>query len=307
MTIVQLEYFLAIATHGSFVTAAENCFVSPSALSMQISALENELGVTLLDRNKKPIVPTEAGEAFGEQARKAVVQFHKTKEVVNDIKGDMSGTLRIGVIPTINPYLIPLFIPPFTLKCPNIRVRIYDMYTTDLVEALAMDNIDIGILSGGQSAVKIKETELFDDKLYMYVSPENELFGRPRIEIRDIDVRKLLILSDGNCLRNQTLELCEARRAADPPFDFVRSSLENLMLTVDNTSGTTVIPSMAIHTIPEDRRRQIIPFATDRARRKITMAISHTFVRESLIDLVRETILEVAAGKFALSDFLVGR
>lgn len=306
MTIVQLEYFLAVAAHGSFATAAEHCFVTAPALSMQIGALEAELGATLLDRNKKPIAPTEAGAIFIEQARLAVNQFHKAREAVSELRGELSGVLRIGVIPTINPYLMPLFIPRFTRKCPDIRLRIYDMYTADMVDALATDGIDIGVLSGGRSEVKINERDLFDDRLYMYVSSDNKLYGRAKIEIRDIDVRELLILSEGNCLRNQTLELCEARAASDPPFDFVRSSLENLMLTVDRTGGTTVIPAMAVHTIPKERRSQIIPFSTERALRKITMAVSPNFVREALVDIVRRTILEVASEEFAMAEFLVG-
>lgn len=305
MTLIQLEYFLAVANHGSLTTAAEHCFVTSSALSLQITGLEQELGVSLLDRSKKPIVPTKTGEAFLKQTKEAIAAFYKTKEMVENIKGELSGNLRIGLIPTINPYLIPLFIPRFTKKCPDIRIKIYDMYTPELVDALACDKIDIGILSGGQSDVKIRETELFDDKLFMYVSPKNELYGRKEIEIKDIDVKKLLILSEGNCLRNQTLELCKARKAADPPFDFVRSSLENLMFTVDQISGTTVIPEMAIHTISEGRRNQIIPFASVNAKRKITMAIAPTFIKESLVDIVKETIMEVFNEEFTLSKFLI--
>ncbi|MDR2911215.1 MAG: hydrogen peroxide-inducible genes activator [Bacteroidales bacterium] len=305
MTIVQLEYFLAAAAYGSLTTAAEHCFVTSSALSMQITGLENDLGVILLDRSKKPIVLTEVGEEFIGQAKEAIAAFYKTKEQVNNIKGKLSGRLRIGVIPTISPYLMPGFITRFIKKCPDIKVRIYDMYTADLVEAIALDKIDIAILSGGQSEVKIKETDLFDDKLYVYVSPKNKLYGRKEVLIEDIEVEKLLILSEGNCLRNQTLELCMARKDIDPQFDFVRSSLESLMLTVDQISGTTVIPGMAIKSIPENKRDRIIPFGRVNAKRKITVAIAPTFVKEAMIKIVKETIIEVAKEDFVLSEFLI--
>lgn len=307
MTIVQLEYFLAVAAHGSFATAAENCFVTAPALSMQISALEAEMGVPLLDRTKKPIVATEAGEAFLEQARKTIVQFSKTREAIGSVKGRLSGNLRIGVVPTITPYLIPHFVPLFSRRCPDVRLRVSDMYTADMVDALARDRIDIGVMLGGRSEVKIRETELFDDRLYMYVAPKNRLFGKEKISIRDVDIDKLLILSEGVCLRNQTLELCQARRAANPPFDFVRCSLETLMQTAENTAGTTIVPSMAIQSIPEERRDRIIPFDVPNARRRITMAVSPTFAREKLVEVVRRTILDVAEERLALSDFLLRR
>ncbi len=305
MTIVQLEYLLAVANHGSFATAAEHCFVTPSALSMQITNLENDLGVTLLDRSQKPIVPTEAGEIFLEQAKKALAEFYKSREKINDIKGTLSGDLRIGVITTVSPYLMPAFVPLFTQKCPDIKLRIYDLHIADIVEALSRDRIDIAIVAGGESEVKILETELFDDRLYMYVSPENKLYGRKEVLVEDIDVEKLLILSEGNCLRNHALRLCKARKAVDPQFDFVNGSLENLMYTVDRTSFTTVIPGMAIRSIPEEKRDRIIPFGGVDAKRRITMAIAPTYVRESLANIMKETVMEVAKEEFALSEFMI--
>lgn len=305
MTIVQLEYFVSVATHGSLVTAAEYCFVTPAALSMQITSLENDLGVILFDRSRKPLVPTKVGEVFLEHAKETIMKFYKAREKVNDIKGKMSGNLRVGVIPTISPYLMPVFIPRFIKKCPEIKVRIYDMYTFDLVEALSREQIDIAILVGGQSDIKIHETDLFDEKLYMYVSPKNELYGRKEILIEDIDVAKLLLLSEGHCLRNQTIKLCGARKKIDPQFDFVSGSLENLMWTAERMSGTTVIPGMAIPSIPENKRNHIIPFGKVTAKRTITMALAPTFVRESLAKIVKETIIEVAKESFALSEFLI--
>ncbi len=305
MTIVQLEYFLAVTNHGSLATAAEYCFVTPGALSMQITSLENDLGVILLDRSKKPVALTEAGEVFLEQAKKALAEFYRSREIINDIKGCLSGNLRIGVVTTISPYLMPAFIPRFIKKCPDIKLRIYDLHIADIVEALANDKIDIAIIAGGESEVKILETELFDDKLYMYVSPESELYGRKEVFVKDIDVEKLLLLSEGNCLRNHALRLCEARKAVDTHFDFVNGSLENLMYTVDRTSFTTIIPGMAIRSIPEWKRDRIIPFGGVDAKRRITMAVAPTYVRESLASHVQETVIEVARDEFSLSEFLI--
>jgi len=304
MTIIHLEYFLAVVNHGSFGVAAEYCFVTQAALSIQIGNLENELEAILLDRSRKPIVPTDVGKIVLEQARKAVAAFYGIRERLNEIRGQLSGKLRLGVIPTVSPYLMPEFILEFTKRYPDVELKIRDMYTPDLIDALARETIDIAILSGGQSQIKIREEDLFDDKLYMYVSPRNGLFGRKSIVVEDIDPKQLLILSEGNCLRNQTLRLCKARRAIKTPYDFANSSLETLMHTVDSTGNMTIVPGMAIGHMNEHQRRQIISFGKAGAHRRITMAVAHTYIKKALVDAVRESAL-AAAKKFALTEFLI--
>jgi LysR family hydrogen peroxide-inducible transcriptional activator len=294
MTIIQLEYFLAVVNHGSFSAAAEYCFVTQPSLSMQIGNLEDELGVILLDRSKKPIVPTEAGRVVLEQARQAITAFYATKQKVNDLKGEVVGKLRLGVIPTVSPYLMPWFIAEFIKRYPDVELDIRDMFTADLIDALNRDTIDIAILSGGID-MKIREMPLFNDKLYVYVSPKNKLYNQDSVLIREIDVRQLLILSEGNCLRNQILTLCKARKKIKLAYNFANSSLETLMHTVDCGSGDlTIIPGMAIEYIPEEKRKQIKPFGEVDAHRKITMAAGRTYAKASLVEAVRETVLVVA-------------
>lgn len=294
MTIIQLEYFMAVVNHGSFSTAASYCFVTQPSLSMQIGNLEEELGVILLDRSRKPIVPTEAGKVVLEQARNAVAAFHATKEKVNDLRGDISGTLHLGVAPTITPYMMPLFVSEFTDMFPDVVLDIEDMYTADLIEALNRDTVDIAIMSGG-SDMNLRETELFDDKLYVYASTRNELFGRDKVQVSDIDIKKVLLLSEGNCLRNQVLTLCKARKKIKMPYNFMNCSLETLMHTVDNTSMLTIIPGMAIEHIPENRHKQIIPFVPElNAHRKITMAVGRTYIKDALVRGVEQVVRSVA-------------
>jgi LysR family hydrogen peroxide-inducible transcriptional activator len=295
MTIVQLEYFLSVVNHGSFSTAAEHSFVTQPSLSMQISNLEDELGAILLDRSKKPIVPTETGRLVVEQARRAVAEFYATREKVNDLKGEVAGRLRLGVIPTVTPYMMPHFIPEFLKRHPGVEIDIRDLYTPDMLEALNHDTIDVAILSGGID-VKIRETPLFNDKLFVYVSPRNKLYKQESVLIREIDVRELLILSEGNCLRNQILTLCEARRNIKLAYNFANCSLETLMHTVDCSSGVTIIPGMAIEYIPEEKRGQIKPFGGGvDAHRKITMAVGRTYAKNSMVQAVRESVMAVAA------------
>lgn len=134
MTIIQLEYLLAVANCGSFSLAAEHCFVTQPSLSMQVKALEEELGVVLLDRSKKPVIPTEAGDVVLERARETLRAYNNIRESVAELKGETSGKLRLGVIPTIAPYLLHKFIPAFVRDYPKVELEISEMITSDIVE-----------------------------------------------------------------------------------------------------------------------------------------------------------------------------
>ena len=144
MTIIQLEYLLAVANCGSFSLAAEHCFVTQPSLSMQIKSLEEELGVVLLDRSKKPVIPTEAGEVVLAEIRETLRAYDHIREAVAELKGETSGRLRLGVIPTIAPYLLHKFIPDFVRDYPKVELEIAEMVTADIVDALRRDRIDAG-------------------------------------------------------------------------------------------------------------------------------------------------------------------
>ena len=291
MTIIQLEYLLAVANHGSFSQAAEKCFVTQPSLSMQVKNLEEELGVILLDRSKKPVIPTEAGTLVLNQAREAVMAFRRVTEAVNDLKGEVSGLLRLGVIPTIAPYLLHRFVPEFTRKYPKVELQIKEMVTSDIVAALNRDMLDAAILAGGTSPGEIIEEELFDDRFYAYVSPMHPLYERSNIRIEDIDVKHLLLLSEGNCLRDQVLELCQARRRVPAQYAFESGSLDTLRRIVDNTANMTIIPELALDFIPKEKHSQIKTLAKGATSRKITIAVRRTYVKRSLISALKESII----------------
>ena len=291
MTIIQLEYLLAVANHGSFSQAAEKCFVTQPSLSMQVKNLEEELGVILLDRSKKPVIPTEAGTLVLNQAREAVMAFRRVTEAVNDLKGEVSGLLRLGVIPTIAPYLLHRFVPEFTRKYPKVELQIKEMVTSDIVAALNRDMLDAAILAGGTSPGEIIEEELFDDRFYAYVSPMHPLYERSNIRIEDIDVKHLLLLSEGNCLRDQVLELCQARRRVPAQYAFESGSLDTLMRIVDNTANMTIIPELALDFIPKEKHSQIKTLAKGATSRKIMIAVRRTYVKRSLISALKESII----------------
>ena len=295
MTIIQLEYLLAVANYGSFSLAAEKCFVTQPSLSMQVKNLEEELGVIVLDRSKKPVWPTDAGLAVIRQAKEAVQAFAMVREVVSDLQNEISGTLRLGVIPTIAPYLLHRFIPDFVRKCPKVELQIREMMTGDIIRALDRDMLDAAIMAGGTSPEGIREEELFNDRFFAYVSTDHPLCQRSNIRIEDIDVRHLLLLSEGNCLRDQVIELCQAQKNIARQYSFESGSLETLMRIVDNTPNLiTIIPEMVADYIDEKHRPQVKTLAKGAASRKITIAVRRTYVKRSLIDALKESVMNVA-------------
>lgn len=297
MTIIQLEYLLAVANCGSFSKASEICFVTQPSLSMQIKNLEDELGVLLLDRSKKPVVPTQVGALVIEKAKEALLAYNNVKECVAEMKGSIAGSLRLGVIPTIAPYLLPLFVHHFGEKYPKVDLEIREMITPDIIRAMDNDELDAAILAGGTCPDRITEQELFDDRFYAYVSPENPLSARTNLRIEDIYGKDLILLSEGHCLRNQVIELCGSERLHELPYTLRSGSLETVMRIVDTTSKMTIIPEMALPYIPESMRNRVKMLAKGAASRKIVVAVRRTYAKETIVTALRDTIMECVKKK----------
>lgn len=292
MTIIQLEYLLAVANCGSFSLAAERCFVTQPSLSMQIKALEEELGVVLLDRSKKPIVPTSVGVVILEQARQTLNSYNNIRETVVSMRGETAGKMRLGVIPTIAPYLLHKFIPTFVREFPKVELEIHEMVTAEIIEALKHDRIDAALVASGTCGEGITEHDLFSDHFYAYVSPSHPLFERSNIRIEDIDFKDFILLSRGNCMRDQIFELCQAAHDIPAHFYFESGSLDTLMRMVDCTPCMTIIPEMALEFIPASRRDRVKSIAKGATSRRVALAVSRAYVKQSIVEALRNTILK---------------
>ena len=174
---------------------------------------------------------------------------------------------------------------------PKVELEISEMITSDIVEALKRDRIDAALVASGTCGEGILEQELFNDRFYAYVSPENPLYERQNIRIEEIDLKDLVILSPGNCMRDQIIELCQARRSMPSHYSFESGSLDTLMRIVDCTSCLTIIPEMAVEYIPSDRRDRLKTLSKGATSRKIAVAVRRTYVKNSIIRALTETIL----------------
>ncbi len=302
MTIVQLEYLLAVADYGSFSIASEHCFVTQPSLSTQIKNLEEELGVILLNRSEKPMALTEAGRVVVEKARNAISEFYKVAESIKEMKNETKGNLRLAVIPTIAPYLLHRFIPDFIRQYPEINLEIKEMFTKDIAIALKHDTIDIAILAGGfTNPEEVNEEVLFDDEFYLYTSRKHDLYKKSTVTIEDVDTSRLLLLADGHCLRTQILDLCNSKRKKTYNMAFESGSLETIMRIVDTTDSITIIPAMAAAMVSDSHRDQLRPFAGKEAFRHISLAVSRTFFKRKIYEALKKTILENLQGEKEIS------
>ena len=178
MTLVQLEYIVALDTFRHFKDAADHCHVTQPTLSMQIHKLEQELGLKLFDRSKQPVIPTETGKEIIEQARKILVESEGINEIVQSKSGVMTGELRVGIIPTLAPYLLPLFVKNFTTRYPAVKLVVHEMTTESLLGKLKEGKLDVAILVTPLQEQGIKEYVLFYEELLVYVSKNNALYKK---------------------------------------------------------------------------------------------------------------------------------
>jgi LysR family hydrogen peroxide-inducible transcriptional activator len=293
MTFVQLEYIVAVDTYRHFATAAGHCFVTQPTLSMQVQKLEEELGLKIFDRSKQPVIPTEAGREVIEQARKILGEKHVIGEIVQAKKGVLTGELRIGIIPTLAPYLLPLFIQSFTTKYPQIKLVVNEMTTETLVTRLREGRIDVGILVTPLQENGIREQVLFYEELLVYVSRKNAAYKKTYMLAQDIDPNKLWLLEEGHCFRSQIVRLCELRKASreGSHFDYEAGSLETLRRMVELNDGITILPELAAMDLTGKQQQLIRHFKKPTPMREVSLVVHRDFVKQRLVEALRQEIL----------------
>jgi LysR family hydrogen peroxide-inducible transcriptional activator len=292
MTLTQLEYLLAVDTYRHFATAAEKCFVTQPTLSMQLQKLEDELGVQLFDRSRVPVRPTELGKEVIEQARVTVSEFKKIQEIVQAQRTGITGELRIGVIPTLAPYLIPLFITDFIQKYPKVHVVVQELVTDSIIEKLRLEMLDVGLLVTPLQEKTIVEIPLFYEAFVGYLHPKHPLFSEQEITPGAIDTEDLWLMNEGHCFRSQVLQICNRTK---PPknvhLDYESGSLETLKRIVETQSGMTLLPELSVMDLPEDKKLLVRPFSDPAPLREVSLVVHKSFLKKRLIEALRETIL----------------
>lgn len=300
MTITQLEYVVAVATHKSFVAAAEKCFVTQPTLSMQIHKLEEELDVKIFDRNKHPIALTEIGAEIVEQAKLILSESSKIQELIQRRQGKVAGSFRLAVIPTLAPYIVPQLLELHKKTHPDLQLIITETRTERIIQKLKENEIDCGLLSTPIENNYIKEYPLFYEPLIAYFGKNDKALKKRTIKPSDIDMKSLWMLNEGNCLRNQVINLCAEQIQElqnDKPFRYESGNVETLRRMVDKNGGVTILPELATLDFSENQIDNIRYFEDPEPVREISLVTNDHFVRLTVLKSLIETISNLVPEK----------
>jgi len=294
MTITQLEYIVAVDTYRSFVAAAEKCFVTQPTLSMQVQKLEDTLGVKLFDRSKQPVTPTEIGIEIITQARILLAESEKIKEIISDRQKELSGELKVGIIPTIAPYILPKILHGFIEKYPQVKLIVWEQTTEQIIDQLKLGMIDCGILSTPLHESNLTELPVFYENFVAYVSKNSKLSKKKSIVPDDIDMEEIWILNEGHCMREQVLNICQRRKATQgfKHFEYNTGSVETLKRMVDQNNGATILPELALSDLSEKQLDKVRYFKSPEPAREVSIVIQRNFLKRRMIEALKNEILE---------------
>lgn len=283
MTLTQLDYLLAVHDTGSFSQAAIKCHVTQPTLSMQIQKLEEELGAIVFDRTKQPIRATALGERILQQARLTVQHSQRISEIVAEDQGELVGEVRLGVIPTLAPYLLPLFLNDFLKKFPRLHLTIEELETQTMVERIRSNTLDVGIAVTPIVDVNIARKVLFYEPFLVYFAKKHALLAKKQIDEKDLSVDDVLLLNEGHCFREQSLLLCQNRKhqSLSKQYSFESGSLETLKKLVDQGDTFTLLPYLASQDALDTKRLRA--FNKPVPTREVSLIHGPHFQRKTLV------------------------
>ncbi|WP_423148728.1 LysR substrate-binding domain-containing protein [Rubrolithibacter danxiaensis] len=298
MTLVQLEYIVAVDTYRSFIAAAEKCFVTQPTLSMQIQKLEDTLGVKIFDRSKQPVIPTEIGVDIIEQARTILAEASKLNEIISDHKSELAGELKIGVIPTVAPYLLPKIIVAFTEKYPRLQLLIWEYTTDQIIQNLKSGLLDCGILSTPIEDKSLKERPLFYESFVTYISASSSLSEKKTVTNEDLNPDQLWLLNEGHCMRNQVMNICQKKRLSQTrQLQYNTGSIETLKRMVDLDNGITILPELSLSELSSEQSERVREFESPVPVREISIVTHRNFVKKSSIAALENEIMKIIPDK----------
>lgn len=293
MTLTQLEYIVALDSHRHFVLASEKCFVTQPTLSMQIQKLEEELGVRIFDRTRQPVIPTEIGAGIIAQARIILREAKMVKELIDDQKDIMTGELRIGIIPTLAPYLLPPLFKRMREKYPQLDLIIKETITEEVIQELKKNRLDCGLVVTPLKDPSIKEDVLFYEELFVYVSRKNALYDKKYVLANDIDPDQLWLLEEGHCFRSQVLNLCELRKRSDFHFKYETGNIETLKRMVDKSDGITILPELAVMEFSKSQLKLVKRLKEPSPAREVSVVTHRDHIKTKLIKTLKDEILNI--------------
>jgi LysR family hydrogen peroxide-inducible transcriptional activator len=292
MNIQQLEYVIAVDNFRHFAKAAETCYITQPTVSMMIQKLEEELNVKIFDRSKHPIEPTAIGKQIIEQARISLKYFKQIKEVVENEQNSAKGSFKLGIIPTIASYLVPVLLHKQQTVFSEIELTLKESTTQNLIKDILNGTLDGGVLAGPLNHPGLSEFPVYYEKFYAYVSPCDEAYKEKEIDLDKIDINNVWLLENEHCLRGQIERLCKLKRnsTGNSFIKYESGSIETLIHVVDYNPGITIIPEMHAMGLDEEKQGNLRTFKNLTAVREVSLVVSTEYVRKTLLNIILEII-----------------
>jgi LysR family hydrogen peroxide-inducible transcriptional activator len=269
MTFQQLQYIVALDETGSFTAAAQASFVTQPTLSAQVKKLEDEWGTPLFDRTSHPIKPTPTGERVVAEARAALDRLGALAEGIRTDRADLGGTLEIGIIPTLAPYLLPRILGTIREALPRVTLKITEALTAEVAEKVRRGRWDVGLVSTPTGLPGLAERPLFHEAFRAYLCPGHPLLSEKTVSLPSLEASGLLLLREGHCFRDQVLALCGSARNPGTPVQFESGSLDTLMRLVEAGHGSTLVPEGMVLELDGERSALVRPLEGTEPRRTL--------------------------------------
>lgn len=287
MNLRDLRYLVAVAEHRHFGRAAAACFVSQPTLSTQIRKLEEELGVVLFERTNRQVMPTAVGERVVAQAQRVLREVNQLLHIAEEHKDPYGGDFRLGIIPTVAPYLLPKILGPIKKAFPKLRIQLTEGQTAVITRMLREGELDAVILALPIDEENVKQVKLYTEPFYFAASRNHPKASRKSVTLDDLDHERVLLLEDGHCLRDQALEICHSHNAVENT-NFRATSIETLRQMVAANVGITLMPELAI--THRNGPVRYLPFKGDEPHRDIGLCWRTSSPRGGLLGELAEVL-----------------
>ena len=289
MTLQQLEYIVAVDKYRHFVKAAESCNITQSTLSSLIQKLESELDVIIFDRTSHPIKPTSIGELIIAQAKVVLYNAKQLEEIVHIQKEEESGSLRIGTVSTIAPYILPKLFKNLSKEHPQIHISVEEARMQTIIEKLERAEIDIAILTSPLNNNDLLEIPLYNEKFMAYVSPNETFFNEEKVCVSKMPRENLWVLREAYCANSNNFSFCCRERGNAAIYE--AGSIETLVKIVDENGGFSIIPELHVPLLTEEQQKRIKPMCNPEPSREVALVVRKDFVRERLLNIIAKTII----------------
>ncbi|MEN5206452.1 DNA-binding transcriptional regulator OxyR [Stenotrophomonas sp. TWI700] len=303
MNLRDLKYLVALADHRHFGKAAAACFVSQPTLSTQIRKLEDELGLPLVERAPRKVMLTPAGVEAAARARTIVAEVEQMKEAARRSRDPEAGTVRLGIFPTLGPYLLPHVIPNIRERFPQLELLLVEEKSDELLTRLREGKLDAALLALPLDDDQLHAEFLFEEPFLLAVSQQHPLARRQHLDVQELSSQKLLLLEDGHCLRDQALAVCRLF-GANEKSEFRATSLETLRQMVAADVGITLLPTLSVKPpVPRSDNIRLLDFSgDDRPSRRIAMAWRRSSAMTGFLEQLAQQFKRLPQGLFALES-----